>query len=54
MTKEEFKRIQPETRVSALLSYRDDPLESLMAEVFWAGYEDGYTHAAGLLSVMGP
>jgi len=54
MTKEEFKRIQQETRVSAFRSSCDDPLESLIAEVFWAGYEEGYTHAAGLLSVIGP
>ena len=49
MTKDEFNRIVGETKVSTLCSYSDDPLRDLLAEIYFEGFKDGFTHLKGIV-----
>ena len=54
MTREEFKKIVWETKVSGMTANHGDPLRDLLSEIYYEGYRDGYIHAAELLGNLGP
>lgn len=54
MTREEFKKIVWETKVSVLTTNHGDPLRDLLSEIYYEGYREGYVHAAELLRNLGP
>ena len=54
MTREEFKKIVWETKVSGLTANHGDPLRDLLSEIYFEGYREGYIHAVELLGSFGP
>ena len=54
MAKEELDKIIKETPITSTPMDGEDPLRSMLTEIYFEGFSDGFLHARDILTSFGP